>query len=346
MKLHENQHAEELQRNIEEQERAMSEMLLRVMDRPLTPLHKTIEELRSDIAKVQEESVKAALSVEAGLSDVLEGQSKRLNRHVGDVAEGIDNLKEKLAGLESQLEKDRTVQAERDGHLQDSLSRAGATLVELHTKADTAGIALATTGSNLARLGEALDGVGEQQQTAVDRLSQELGGLGGRLDEQHTHLEGNIGQTTALLAQLDLKAGSTSESLATAARAVAKVDAELGALREQEQAAAGDFSRELSGLAQRIERQQAGLYERVEGVQHALTPQLETLAATIERSSREITHQYESMPAAQKALVAATVQEQLAIQLAPFQVRIKWLVAVCGLSFASTLALLGVQLLH
>lgn len=346
MKRHENQHDEELQHNIEEQEQAMSELLLRVMERPLTPLHRTIEELQNQVAKVQEASVKAALSVEAGLSEVLDGQSKRMNRHASDVADGIESLKEDLAGLASALEKDRTAKAERDAHTQDSLARAGAMLGQLDAKADAAGLALTATARDLKQLDETLVGVREQQQTAADCLSQELDGLGGRMEDRHTRLDGSIGQATSLLAQLDVKSGSTNDSLAAAAAAVAKIDTELAALRAQEQAAAGDVNRELSGLAQRLQRQQTELYERIEAVQQAMAPQFNTLAATIDQSSKEIARQYESLPEAQKVLVAATVQEQLALQLAPFQTQVKWLVAVCGLSFASTLALLGFQLLH
>lgn len=346
MKRHDNQHDEELQRNIEEQERAMSELLLRVMERPLTPLHRTIEELQTQIAKAQEANVKAALSVEAGLSEVLDGQSKRMNRHATDVADGLENLKEDLAGLASALEKDRTSKVERDAHTQDSLARAGAMLGQLDAKADAASLALTAAARDLKQLDETIVGVREQQQTAADRLSRELDGLSGRMEDRHTRLDGSIGQATSLLAQLDVKAGSTNDSLAAAADAVVKIDTELAALRAQEQAAAGDVNRELSELAQRLERQQAGLYERLEAVQQAMEPQFETLAATVDRSSREIARQYDSLPEAQKILVAATVQEQLALQLAPFQTQIKWLVAVCGLSFASTLALLGVQLLQ
>ena len=70
----------------------------------------------------------------------------------------------------------------------------------------------------------------------------------------------------------------------------------------------------------------------------------ESLAAVIDGSAKEVARQHQTMSEAQQALVTAIVQQQLALQLAPFQARTKWLAAVCVLSFASTLALLGMQL--
>jgi len=125
MKRYENPKDEELQRNIDEQEKAMSALLVRVMERPLTPLHETIQELRSQIDAVQKASIHAAKSVEAGLSEALEGQTKRLNRHVGDVADGVDTLKNELSALASTLEKRHGGQLERDGQMQDKLAQAG-----------------------------------------------------------------------------------------------------------------------------------------------------------------------------------------------------------------------------
>lgn len=332
MKRHENPKDLELQRNIDEQEQAMSQLLQRVMERPLAPLHKTIEDLRSQIAAVQQASVHAAQSVEAGLSEVLEGQSKRLNRHVNDVADGVDSLKEELAGLAVTLEKRHDGQAERDQHMQDSLARAGDVLVRLDAKADAAKSTLAATAADLARVDGALGTVREQQEVAAERFIQELGGLGGRLEQQQAHFDGSLGRA--------------NESLAEAVRAVAKVDTELCILREQEQISASRLNGGLDMLAQQLGRQQAGLCERIDAVMPALAPHVDALAATVDRSTRESAARYDALSESQKALVAATVQEQLALQLVPFQARTKWLVAVCALSLASTVALLALQLIH
>jgi ABC-type transporter Mla subunit MlaD len=346
MKRHENPQDVELQRHISEQEQAMSQLLQRVMERPLAPLHKILEDLRSQIAAVQQASIHAAQSVEAGLSEVLEGQSKRLNRHVNDVADGVDSLKEELTGLVLTLEKRHDGQVERDQHMQDSLARAGDVLVQLDAKADAANGALAATAADLAKVDDALGTVREQQQVAVDRFSQELGGLGGRLEQQQAHFDGSLGRTTSVLEQLDTRAAAANESLAAAVRAVATVDAELGTLREQEQTSASRLNGGLDKLAQQLDRQQTGLCERIDALMPALAPHFDTLAATVDQSSRETAARYDALSESQKALVAATVQEQLALQLAPFQTRTKWLVAVCALSLASTVALLGLQLIH
>jgi chromosome segregation ATPase len=346
MKRHENPKDQELQRHIDEQEQAMSQLLQRVMERPLAPLHKTIEDLRSQIAAVQQASAHAAQSVEAGLSEVIEGQGKRLNRHVNDVADGVDSLKEELAGLASTLEKRHGGQVEQDQRIEESLARAGNVLVQLDAKADAANSALAATTADLARVDGALGTVREQQKVVAERLSQELGGLGERLEQQQAHFDGSLGRTSSILEQLDTRAAAANESLAAAARAVAKVDADLGTLREQEQTSASRLHGGLDALAQQLDRHQAGLCERIDAVTPALAPHIDTLAASVDQSSRETAARYDALSGSQKALVAATVQEQLALQLAPFQARTKWLVAVCALSLASTVALLGLQLIH
>jgi len=346
MKRHENPQDQQLQRNIDEQEQAMSQLLLRVMERPLGPLHKTIDDLHAQIAAVQQASIHAAQSVEAGLSEVLDGQSKRLNRHVNDVADSVDSLKQELAGLASTLEKRHSGQVERDGTVQDRLARAGDLLAQLDAKADAAGSALAATAVDLARVDGTLGAVREQQQVVADRMSQEFIGLGGRLEQQQAHFDGSLGRTTEVLEQLDTRAAATSDSLGAAARAIAKVDTDLGTLREQEQANAGQLNGGLNALAKQLDRQQTGLCERIDAVKPSLAPQFDTLAATIDKSSRDVANRYDALSETQKALVEATVQQQLALQLAPFQARSKWLIAVCGLSFASTLALLGMQFIH
>lgn len=346
MKRHENQQDEELQRRIDEQEMAMSELLLRVMDRPLTPLHKTIEELRGQIAAVQQANIHAAQSIEAGLSEVLEGQSKRLNRHVNDVADVVDRLKEELAALASTLDERFTRQVERDEHIQDRLAQAGNMLAQLDAKADLAGNALVTTARDLANVGDTLGAAREEQQVIANRLSQELGGLGERLEQHQVRFSGSLGKATAFLEQIRTNAAETSDSLAAATRTVAKVDAELGILREQEQASSSQLNGELHALMQQLDRQQVGLCDRIDAVKPELTLYFETLSAAIDHLSKEAALRYETLSETQKALMTATVQEQLALQLAPFRIRTKWLIAVCGLSFASTLALLGMQLLR
>lgn len=325
MKRYENPKDEELQRNIDEQEKAMSALLVRVMERPLTPLHETIQELRTQIAAVQEASIHAAKSVEAGLSDALEGQAKRLNRHVGDVADGVDTLKDELSALASTLEKRHGGQLERDGQMQDKLANAGEMLVRIDAKADTAGSALDAAARGLGNVGETLAAMREAQVTLADRASQELGGLGERLGRQQAQLDGKLGGTAAVLE---------------------RVDADLGALREHGQASTDKLGSGVNALAQQLERQQAGLCERIDAVRPALAPHIDSLAASVDKSARDIAARYESLSETQKALVAATVQEQLALQLAPFQARTTWLAAVCGLSFVSTLVLLGMQFIH
>lgn len=273
MKRHDNQQDEDLQRNIEEQERAMAALLQRVMASPLDPLHKSLDSLKEQLAAVQKANAKAAQAVEAGLSEALEGQGRRLNRHVGDLADGIDGLKEEFGALAATLDRRHTGQAERDALVQDSLQRADTMLAQLDAKADAGAGAIAETTHCLSKVDDALGAVHTRQQTAADRLSHELDGMVLRLEQRHAQLS-----------------------------------------------------------------------ERIDTLQPGLAAQFEVLAATIDGSAREVARQYETLSDTQKAVVSAAVQAQLALQLAPVRAQAKWLFALCGLSFASTLALLGMQL--
>jgi DNA repair exonuclease SbcCD ATPase subunit len=344
MKRHENKKDEELQRNIEEQEHAMSALLLRVMERPLVPLHKSLDELREQLAAVQQANTKAAQVVEAGLSEALDGQGKRLNRYFGDVADGIDGLKKELGTLASTLDTHHIGQAERNERMQDSLHRADGILAQLEAKADAAGTAIAATAQHLTKVDDAIGAVHAQQQAGADQLSHELDGMGLRLEQRHAHLDNGLVKTGTMLEQLDIKARATSDSLAAAAHVVAKLDADLGAMREQEHTTAGQLNRGVSGLTQQLDRQQAQLCERISALRPELAPHFEALAVTIDGSAKEVARQYQALPEIHEALVTATVKEQLALQLIPFQIRAKWLFAVCGLSCASTLTLLGMKL--
>jgi hypothetical protein len=309
---------EELQRNIAEQEQAMSALLVRVMERPFTPLHKSIEELRTQVAAVQQASVHAAQTTEAGLSELMESQGKRLSRHVNDVLEGVDGLKDALARLSTTLEKHHG---------------------EIDAKADAANGAL-------VKVENAIGAVREQQHAAAERTRADLDGLVERLALQQTHFDAGLGKTAEELGKLDHKVTSTADGIAVAARIVAKVDADLGTLREQEQEHAVELNGGLGTLVQQLDRHHTGLAERIETVKPALVPHFDALGATVDKSSKEIVQRHDALAQTQQALLTATVQEQLALQLAPFQARTKWLAVMCALSFASTLALLGMQFIH
>lgn len=363
MKRHDNHKEHELQRRIEEQEQAMGALLLRVMERPLMPLHQTIGELRSQITVSQQATVKATQLVEVSVTGLLEAHGKRSKKDLGEVAGGIRGLQDGLSGLSSTLATQHAEQVERDEGLRNKLTSADNALTQLEARAQAADEVLADTARTLNKIDGTLDAVCDQQRTAANLLSQELGsireqhqsasnriseefsGLGQRLDQQHAHLDEDHGKTTASLEQLHGKAVSTGDALAMALQAIAAVNAGIAALRDREHTARSELSSELAVLAQQIGQQQAGLSKHIEGVQHHLTPRLDQLAASISTSSSDVTRQYESLSRNQEALVTAAVQEQLARQLTPFQVRTKWLTVLCGLSFASTLALLAVQLL-
>ncbi len=285
MKIDKKLQDQELQRKIDEQEQAMSALLTRVLERPLTPLHKAIEELRAQIAAVEQASVHAAQTAEAGLIK-LEGQGKRLKSQVNDMLDDVEGLKGALAGLSATLE---TRHGELLGH----------------------------------------------DERMHDRLAR-----------QQAHFDDGLGKAAATLDTLDHKVASAADGIAVAARMAAKVDADLGLLRQQEQAHAGELNGGLDALVQQVNRHHAGLAQRIETVTPALVPYFDALGASVDKSSREIVQGHDTLAQAQQALLTSTVQQQLALQLAPFQARTTWLAVMCALSCASTLVLLGMQLIH
>ncbi|SDA75490.1 MULTISPECIES: hypothetical protein [unclassified Janthinobacterium] len=328
---------EEIQRGIKEQEQAMAELLTRVMKHPLDPLYKTLGELKMQLDAVQQANAKAAQAVEAGLIDALEGQGTRMNRRFGEVRDGMDVLKEDLG-------RHTAGQAERDGIMQEFLLRADGMLAQLDTKADAAGTTIIEMGRDFTRVEDGLGAVRAQQLAVANQLSQELGGVAVRLEQGQAHLDEGLAKTATMLEKIDIKTRATCDNLAAAAQVVAKVDTDLGIIRDQEHAAADQLNRELNGLTQKLDHQRTQLCERIDTLHPGLMPHFESLAAVIDGAAKEVARQHQAMSEAQQALVTAIVQQQLALQLAPFQARTKWLTAVCVLSFASTLALLGMQL--
>jgi len=315
MKPHEHTQDQELQKNIEEQEQAMAQMLLRVMERPLTPLHKTIEELGTHLAAVQKASVHAAHGVEAGLREALEEQDKRLKRQFNDVADDVEKLEEALAKHASTLDQQHTGQAARDQHMQDTLASAFDGLVQQY-----------------AQVEDSFDKVA----TALEQLDAKTAAALEQLDAK----------TVAALHQLDAKAVATGASVAAVASTVGQIDTGLATQREQDLTIATRLSGGLASLSTQLERQQAALSARIDTVPPSMAPQFDLLSATMDKTSREVAERYSILSASQQALVTATVQEQLALQLAPFQAKSTFLLALCVLSFASTLALLGLHFYH
>lgn len=312
-----NQKVGELQRDIDEQEISMSALLVRVMERPLAPFHETIKELRSQISAAQDASVHAATSIEAGLREALEDLSKRLNGCVSDVADNVDTLTNELSALASTLEKRHRSQLERDEQVHQWLAQACEMLARIDAKANTAANTLDAAVRGLGHVGEAIVAAREAQSTFAERVSKELVGLGEHLGHQHAQLDGKLGGTTTVLERIDGRAAAAGERLVASALVVAKIDANLSTLREHAQASTDELSRGVN-----------------------------TLATSVDKTARDIAARYESLSETQKAMVVAAVQEQLAIQLSPLQTRTRWLAAICGLSLASTLALLCMQLIR
>jgi uncharacterized phage infection (PIP) family protein YhgE len=295
-----NKQDEELQRAIAEQEQAMVTLLLRVMERPLAPLHQSLHNLKEQLAAVQQANAKAAQGVEAALSDALSDLDKSLKRRFSEVAEESENLKAGLGSLVSTLDRQNLGQMERDERIAGSLARTSGMLLQLDEKAVAAGAALATAERGRADVSNALREIRQKHEEAGHRLSHELDGMALLMEQRHAHVDGGIVRTTTVLDQLETKVSTAGDSLAAALRGITKVDAELGALREQEQASVGQLNSDLHGLTRQVDCQQA--------------------------------------------LVTATVQEQLALQLHPLQLRMKWLFSVCALSCVSTLTLLAAKL--
>jgi len=337
MKRDANTQPEALQRSIDEQEQAMAAILTRVMKQPLDPLHKTLCEMTAQLAAVQQANARSAQAVEAGLIEALENQYKRVRSRFDEVADGIGELKEDLC-------RHSVDQKERDGRMQDSLLRADGMLAQLDANADATGVAIEGVVREITRVEDGLSAVRAQQQAVADQLSRELDGMGVRFEQRHTHLDDGLTRTATILGQIDTRTSAVGDSLTAATQAVAKVDADLVAMRDQEWTAASELNRELNGLTRQLDSQQAQLYKRIDTLQPGLVSHFESLAATIEGSSKEVARQYQVLSETQQALVTATVQQQLALHLAPLQTRTKWLFAVCVLSLSSTMALLGLQL--
>jgi DNA repair exonuclease SbcCD ATPase subunit len=263
---------QELKRSIDDQEQAMSQLLLRVMERPLMPLHKTVETLGAKIAAVQKASTDAMRSVEAGLGDMLEAQGVRIGRKVDDVMDLVEDGTKKLAALAKHVDECKVEQDGRNQRLQDVLAQADEAVAQ-----------------------------------------------------QHMEVDARLTEVTAAIAQLETG---------------------LAALREQEHTGTTRLTGGLSNLAKQLDRQQGAVCERIDALQPALAAHADMLASGIDKSSKDIVSHCDVLSASTKALVAATVREQLAQQLAPLRAKNTVLLVVSAFSCAALLALLGLQYYH
>lgn len=250
----------------------MSQLLLRVMERPLMPLHKTVETLGAKIAAVQKATADATRSVEAGLSDMLEEQGKRIGRKVDDLMDVVEDGTEKLAALAKHVDQCKVEHDERSQRLHDDMARA---------------------------------------EEAVTR--------------QHMQVDTRLTDVTAAIAQLQTG---------------------LGALREQGHTGATRLSGSLSNLAKQLDRQQSAVCGRIDAVHPALAAHADVLTSGIDKTSKDLVAHCDTLSASTKALVSATVQEQVARHLVPLKAKNTLLLVVSALSCASTLALLGLHFYH
>ncbi|HJV74792.1 MAG TPA: hypothetical protein VJ654_11260 [Noviherbaspirillum sp.] len=346
MNCYESQTEEELQSNIEAQEQALIGLLNRVMQSPLTSLYTVLDDLRNQLDAVKDANSKDLRGIEAIVSCDLEAMKGSIKSGLSHVEDDIDELKENLAELAAALQGHQASQAERDQGLVSRLTKTSDHLAVLDAKTDSTGTALVGIAHEVAKLDLALRALREQEQAGTERLNRSLFDLGQQLERQRTDVDARLDETGTLLAQLDTKADAAIKTASATAHRIDRIGAELGALREQEHADSGLLNRGLGGLAQQLEHHQTHLAERIDGVQPALASRFEALAETIGESSKAVGHSYAALSAAQQELITTTVREQFALQLAPLQIRARWLVVVCGASLASMLGLLSILLLR
>jgi hypothetical protein len=323
MKRHEPSH-EDMQRTIAEQEQAMAEFLRRVMALPLAPLHKTIAKLQAQFTNAQREGASVTLQMQTSLDVMRRLQDMQINR-LDEIAINVKSASEDLEDLDDLLTERHDAQAARDQHVQDQLAglHIKAMAAEQSTEQLVAQMAAelrtqlksqsADHADDLAFATRAITRIDtglEELRTCVDAVAPALMPRFDMLAAtvQETSSDSVLQMTTLLKTQLADHTGP----LAAAAHTISHIDTGLGELR-------------------------IGIDEVVP----ALAPRFDTLAATVQEAASDSARHYHSLSETQKAAVAAAVQEQLA----PFQAKSRFLLALSALICASTVALLCVHLI-
>lgn len=229
MNASKHQNEADLQHQIEQQESAMGDLLLRVMERPLAPLQQSVAALQQQFEQLQQNTSRTVQSLAGTLGEHMADETGKikstirpLNKSINDMANQLDDLRNQLTVLE----------------------RAHSTFQ------DTSCV---------------------QHQQATTQLAEGLGLLGSQL-EQGQH--------------------STTAQLAT------------------------------------------------------LPPRFDDLAGGVEQTGQRLSAQLEQQLGYQSALIAASVQQELASQLTPLRRRSSWSLALAAGCCATTLVLLVLQLLH
>lgn len=335
-----------LQSQIEAQEHALTALLERVMHSPLAPVRTTLDDLQNRLKTIEADNAKRIQGIGVMVSDELNGIKGSVKNGIGGVEADIADLRQALTEVAAALQLHQSSQAGRDQHLADRLNKAADLLAGLEAKVDKTGAELAGITREVTKLDDALGKLREHARDGTENLNHSLIELGRRLEQQQTHVNAGFDNTGTLLAQLSVKAGATGETVTAVARGINQLNTELDTMQQQDKAGNDLLNIELSGLAQRLECLQTALAEHIDSVQPALAPRFVALTEAIEESSKAVGRSYATLSAKQEELMKATFQEQIALQLAPLQVRIKWLLAVVGVSLASTIGLLGMLFLR
>jgi predicted nucleic acid-binding Zn-ribbon protein len=307
MKPHENDNIKQLQHEIDAQEQALGALLDRVMQAPLTPLRTSLQELGERLDAVEKANARNAQALEAVVTQEMKAETRRLGSKLGAVGDELSDLKDELGELAATLERRDGERGERDARL----------------------------GNGLARMDAGLHAIREQEQASAGQLQGTLAGIERHVVSQQAKLDGGFGKGEAWLEKLDARLDAAGNVGLAAGHSLERLGSELASLREQEQAGTG-----------RLERQQAELGQRINAIPPALDPRFAGLAAFIEASAQELAQRSAALGEAQQATVTRTVQEQLALQLAPHRARGNWLFVLCGLSLASSACVFALLLMR
>lgn len=163
-----------------------------------------------------------------------------------------------------------------------------------------------------------------------------------------------------LRTQLKAQSADQADRLAVATNTITRIDTGLDELRTRidavvpalaprfdtlaatVQEASSDSARQATAHMTRVNTGLGELRVCVDAVAPALSPRFDTLAATVQEASSDSARHYHSLSESQKAVVAAAVQEQLA----PFQAKSRFLLAISALSCASIVVLLCLHFIH
>lgn len=307
---------------IDAHEKALGDLLARLMNVPLEPVRRSVNELAPRLQEVHK-----------AISDTQKDSLPALQGALKDLGEGIVR---QMKGLK--------------GSMDDRLTVMKAALDSIAKCQETLQTEVGRVDNRLADIASRMDaGVASQVaiQGAVHEVFGRVKGVGNALDEglvqqraQDQILNETVTRSAATLLNISQTLNVTSEAASKVVSGVARLHDDMDTAFSTTHATSEKLGHRVESLGQRMDGHQTSTSKQLAELQPDLTQQLDALAVMIKVSASQMMAVQEENSRARQAELATLVQEQLSLRTQPLRRAIGWLSVLCAASLLASLGLL------